>query len=257
MYQRPPSFYFPPLRDTPAVAGLLLLCVAVFLFEFFAAAGNMGISLVDAYAWPLSTHWFATLRLWQPFTYPFVHTDFLSLLFDGLGLYFFAGSLERAWGTTRFLVFFFMSSVIVGLILLGLWARSDHGPTLLGLGPGIWLAMIVAFATLNPFATILLMFIIPLQARWLAWITIAIEIFAFFSYYGGPIQAVLGVGAISALAFAFTSRDFRGAIGRVNRGPKGPSIKERFERWQQRRRMRQWQKRVSRIDKPEDLFKDK
>jgi membrane associated rhomboid family serine protease len=256
MYQRP-SFYFPPLRETPAVAGLLLLFVAFFLFEFFAAAGNMGISLVDVYAWPVSVRWFSTLHLWQPFTYPFVHTDFLSLLFDGLGLYFFAGSLERAWGTRRFLLFFFADAVIVGLVMLGLSARNTFGPLLQGLGPGMWLSIIVAFATLNPFATILLAFVIPLQARWLAWITIAVEIFAFFSYYGGPIQAIIGVAAISAFAFAFTSRDFRGSFSRPGNRPKGPSLSERFKQWQQRRRMRQWQRRVSRIDKPEDLFKDK
>ena len=256
MYRQ--SFYFPPLRETPGVMALILFNVAFFLFDFIGQAMHLGLSLSDVYAWPIAPTWVLTLHLWQPLTYPFVHMSggFLALLADCLALYFFAGSLERAWGTTRFIIYFFLSAVLVGAVLTPISAVTNQEPVLSGLGPGMWLTMIVAFATLNPGATILLMFIIPLQARWLAWITIAVDIFAFYPYFGGPIAALLAVGVLSFFAYAFTSRDFRmGFRGRG--GPKGPSLKERFDRWQQRRRMRQWQRRVSKIDRPEDLFKDK
>jgi membrane associated rhomboid family serine protease len=260
MYQRP-SFYFPPLRDTPGVMGLILGCVAFFLFEFIAGAAHLGVSLVDVYAWQISPDWVSTLRLWQPLTYPFVHGEggFISLLFDCLLLYFFAGSLERAWGTARFLIFFFLSSVLNGSIILLLSLRNGFEPELTGLGPGIWLTVTVAFATINPFAQIYLMMMFPIQARWIAWITIALDIFLYNGYYGGPIPGVLATAALTAFAYVFTSRDFRASFGGFGggSGPRGPSLKERIERWQQRRRMRQWQKRVSKIDRPEDLFKDK
>jgi len=256
MYQRP-SFYFPPLSDTPAVMGLLIGCAIFFLLGFIGTLLNVNVSLAEMYAWQISAQWPASLHFWQPLTYPFVHgtSQFLQLLFDGLGLYFFGGSLERAWGSARFLIYFFASAILQGALLMIFWTRAGFSGELAGLGPGIWLTIIVGFATLNPYATIYLMMMIPLQARWIAWGSIAVEIFAYFGFYGGVIQAIVSVGLLAFFAYAFTSRDFRANFTR--RGPKGPSLKERFDRWQQRKRMRQWQRRVSKIDRPEDLFKDK
>ncbi|HLW37552.1 MAG TPA: rhomboid family intramembrane serine protease [Candidatus Eremiobacteraceae bacterium] len=254
MYQRP-GFYFPRLSDTPVVMGLILACGVFFVLHFVAVALRVSDPLPTTYSWEVSTSWIRTLHLWQPFTYPFVHTDVFGLLWDGLVLYFFAGSLERAWGAQRFLVFFFASSVLAGAVLMLFTINTGFSPLLMGLGAGIWLTLIVGFATLNPFATIYLMMIIPVQARWIAWGTIAIQIFAGYPLYGGPVQAIISVGLLALFAFAYTSRNFRSSITR--HGPKGPSLKERFDRWQQRRRMRQWQRRVSQIERPEDLFKDK
>jgi membrane associated rhomboid family serine protease len=252
MYQRP-SFYFPRLSDTPGVMGLILGSVIFFLLSFLGSNLHVGVSLAEVYSWPITPLWFRSLHFWQPLTYPFVHTQFLPLLFDGLVLYFFGGSLERAWGMGRFLVFFFASAVLAGAVLMLFSANS--GPVLMGFGPGIWLTVIVGFATMNPYATIYVMMVLPVQARWIAWFTIAYQIFEGVGLYGGPLQAIACVGILALFAYTFTSRDFRARI--IPRGTKGPSLRERFDRWQQRRRMRQWQRRVSKIDKPEDLFKDK
>lgn len=254
MYQRP-SFYFPRLSDTPGVMGLILGCAIFFLLSFLGSNLRVGVSLADVYSWPITPLWFQSLHFWQPLTYPFVHTQFLSLLFDGLALYFFGGSLERAWGMGRFLVFFFLSGVLAGAVLMLFSANRVSMPILEGLGPGIWLTLIVGFATMNPFATIYVMMVLPVQARWIAFFTIAYQIFEGVGLYGGPLQAITCVGLLALFAYAFTSRDFRARM--MPPGPKGPTFKERFDRWQQRRRMRQWQRRVSKIDKPEDLFKDK
>src|SRR5689334_4567418 len=47
---------------------------------------------------------------WTPLTYTFLNPEPLSLLFGLLGLWFVGASLERMWGTRRFLVFYFLSS---------------------------------------------------------------------------------------------------------------------------------------------------
>jgi hypothetical protein len=90
----------------------------------------------------------------------------------------------------------------------------------------------------------------------MALVIVAFDLFGNYSRYGGPIQAVMAVSVVCVYAYLFATR--RVSLPSIGSGrPPGPSMKERFERWQQRRKMRQWQRRVSKIDRPEDLFKDK
>ena len=235
-----------PRSDTPATFGLLIAFAAVFIFIFFT--GGPGSPLVAALAWPASLGWLSRPYLWQPLTFPFVHYGPWSVLFDALVLYFFGGSLERAWGGRRFLVFFFLSGIVAGIAVMAM-SRLTGGALLSGMA-GSFVAVTVAFAALNPYATVLFFFF-PLQARLLAALVVALEIFANSGRYGGPVPAVVAV----ALVALFAWWSVRGGIGRAGLGTRGPSLKERVARWRQRRQWRRWQKEASRIQKPTDLFK--
>jgi len=107
---------------------------------------------------------------------------------------------------------------------------------------------------MNPYATVMFWFI-PMQARFMAAVIVAFALFGNYFIYGGPFQAVLAIAVACVYAYFFTTR--RVSLPNLGGGDQGPSMKERFNRWQQRRKMRQWQRRVSKIDRPEDLFKDK
>jgi membrane associated rhomboid family serine protease len=102
--------------STPVVFGLLIAFVALFLVAFF----GIGAPFLDALTWTPSLEWLRSLHLWQPFTFPFVHGrgEFILLVVDGLVLYFFGGSLERAWGGRRFAFFFFASGIVAGLVTM-------------------------------------------------------------------------------------------------------------------------------------------
>jgi membrane associated rhomboid family serine protease len=231
--------------DIPAVYGLLVVMGVVFIADWLLHG-----TITALLAWPPSVVWFSSLHLWQPFTFPFAHgANFLYLLADAMVLYFFGGSLERAWGSARFLLFFFASGIVPGLVEIAL-SPWMGGALFYGMVGG-FVSMVVAFAAMAPYQTVLLL-IFPLQARWLAFISIAIELFGRTGLYGGALQAILAVGATVAFAYLFQVTRFS---FRVRRG--GPTLKERIERWRQRRRMREWQRRVSRAERPEDLFKDK
>ena len=56
------------------------------------------------------------LRLWQPVTYLFLHGGIWHLLFNMLFLWMFGADLERAWGTHRFYVYFFVTGIGAALI---------------------------------------------------------------------------------------------------------------------------------------------
>jgi membrane associated rhomboid family serine protease len=233
--------------ETPAVYALLAAMGIVFIADWLAH-GIISQWLV----WPISPLWLATLELWRPFTFPFAHAgNFLYLITDALVLYFFGGSLERAWGAARFLFFFFLAGLVPGLVELALSFRT--GGTLFYGMVGGFVGMVVAFAAIQPYQTVLLL-VFPLQARWLAALLVAYELFARTPVYGGAFPAILAVGATVGFAYLFTVTRLQFRLPAARRGP---TLREQFERWQQRRRMREWQRRVSRAERPEDLFKDK
>jgi membrane associated rhomboid family serine protease len=244
-----PTFSYPSYRggETPAVYAILAAMGIVFIVDWI---GNGSLS--PLLNWTIEPSWPASLRLWEPFSFPFAHDrSFLYLISDGLVLYFFGGSLERSWGSARFVIFFFLAGIVPGLIELALsfWT----GGTLFYGMVGGFAAMVVAFAAIQPYQTVLL-FIFPLQARWLAALSVAYELFVRWPIYRGPIPAILAVGATVAFAYFFTVTRVRLQSGS---GRHGPTLRERIERWRQRRRMREWQRRASRAQRPEDLFKDK
>ena len=245
--------YYLRRYDTPATYVILAVMVAVFVINFFG-----GDRLVPLLAWSPSVGWLKSGAYWQPFTFPFVHFSggILGLLFDGILIYWFGASLERAWGTGKFLFFFFSSGILAGAVLVPQTLSLPISPLFTGLA-GSFVAISVAFAAMNPFATIIF-WVFPMQARWMAAIIVAIDLFGNYQRYGGPLQAVMAITVVCLYAYLFATR--RVSIPTLGSGPakpKGPSLKERIERWQQRRRMRQWQRRVSKIERPEDLFKDK
>jgi membrane associated rhomboid family serine protease len=59
---------------------------------------------------------FPGLRIWQPFTYIFLHGSIWHLLFNMLFLWMFGRELELVWGKNRFLNYFFLCGVGAGLI---------------------------------------------------------------------------------------------------------------------------------------------
>ena len=231
--------------ETPAVYALLAAFGILFLVDFYIRN-----AVSPLLYWPISPLWLKSLQLWRPFTFPFTHAgNFWYLITDGLVLYFFGGSLERAWGSARFLFFFFASGIVDGLVVLALSPVLGDG---LFFGMiGSMMALVIAFASMNPYATVLLYFF-PLQARWLGVLAFAFELFGRAQFYGSPVKALIAVPITALFAYGFTVSRFslRTIFQR-----RGPSLKEQLDRWQQRRRMRQWQRRVSRIERPDDLFK--
>ena len=105
---------------TPGVQWLLIANVAVYIFEILLQT----FSGASAYSW--FVHAFGLvpyavthgLRLWQPFTYLFLHD--VSTIWHILGnmfmLYMFGRELELVWGRNKFLQYYFLTGVGAGII---------------------------------------------------------------------------------------------------------------------------------------------
>ena len=240
--------------DTPVTYALLVVMAAVFVIDFFLQG-----SLTGLLGWSPTIAWLHSGQFWRPFTFQFVHgggNGILWALFDGLLIWWCGSTLERAWGAGKYLFFFFSSGILPGLVLLPQTLATNIEPIFIGM-TGSFVAFVVAFAAMSPYATIYFFGVVPMQARVLAAIIIAFDLFGNYERYGGPLQALIALAVVIVYAYFFTTRRVSLPSFGGGSGPRGPSFKERLDRWQQRRKMRQWQKRVSKIDRPEDLFKDK
>lgn len=106
---------------TPGVKIIVIVCAGVFLVQTLVnllAGPQIGYHyLVQVFGLvPAAvTH---GLRLWQPFTYIFLHGGLLHLLINMLMLWMFGRELELIWGKRRFLNYFLLCGVGAGLINL-------------------------------------------------------------------------------------------------------------------------------------------
>jgi membrane associated rhomboid family serine protease len=181
---------------------------------------------------------------WTALTYPLVAGgQILWILLSAYVLWLFGGSLERSWGSRQYGVFLALVAVAAAL---GLWLGSVlTGREALLVGVSLPLAaIVVTWAAINPYESILAYFIIPIQARWLGVITLILIVFSF----PFPLGIFALAGPAAALWFIRLGR-----YGQLlpHRGPsprRAPRWREQdrptlnpvalFRRWRQRRRFR-------------------
>lgn len=140
-------------------------------------------------------------KLWQIFTSPFLEVEFVGVLFQGFMLWMFLPSLERWWGTKRFLKFAAYTSVtgiVVGSITALLIPSVPNTQLITGLDPLIY-ASIIAYGTLFANQPIRFFGVIPMTGRQL---TIGITCFMLVMVVIGQNWAE-GAAFVSAMVVAW------------------------------------------------------
>jgi membrane associated rhomboid family serine protease len=158
---------------------LLLIYGAIYilelLFEHWLKIPVVGVL-------QLSPFKYKSFHIWQIFTHPFIHDPGapISFLINCIVFYFFAAPVENAFGSMRFLIFFYLSAFGGALCGLAFSNVSGFNAPFLGMMPSI-LSMIVIFGLLSPESTILLMFILPIKAKYISYGTALITLLIFLS----------------------------------------------------------------------------
>lgn len=142
-------------------------------------------------------HWLQVPIVESLRLYPLGHPDFsilqlpthlflhapdapIAFLINCLVFYFFAAPIENALGTARFLKLFYIAAAGAALCGLLFSAVSAFSAPFMGMLPSL-LALVTVFGLLNPEATILLMFILPVKAKYLSYGTIVITLLTFLA----------------------------------------------------------------------------
>lgn len=159
-------------RLTPVVKRLLIINIAVFLAAIVIRP--LGILI---YEWfqldPTSLP--RALQVWRLVTYQFLHDprNIFHIVFNMLGLYFLGPTLERYWGSRRFLPFYLGCGVAGGLFYLLLVAVNFLPAMPLIGASGAILGMLAACAILFPhFVVFIFLFPIPIRVAAIAFTVI-------------------------------------------------------------------------------------
>ena len=171
---------------------------------------------------------------WTLLTYPILNPDLLSLLLEALWLWFVGGSLERSWGSKKFAVFLLSAVGITGLVMTLTELFLVPGGIGLPVG-GLLLPLVAitwAWSVLYPSQEMLLFGIIPIRARWTAWLTavLAVYPYLFIAANAHSFAWLVGIASLSGIpvAYLFISDRFSGRRSLRRRNP-GVISKSRFE----------------------------
>src|SRR5271155_2342127 len=189
---------------TPAVKWLVIACASVFLVQELIA------NFFPLYATAWVNHWFGLvpsgvfpgLRVWQPFTYLFLHGGLFHLLINMLMLWMFGRELELVWGKKRFLNYFFLCGVGAGIITIlvkvtpMLWGLRPSDIPTIGASGAIF-GILIANAILFPDRQIWL-FPLPIMIPMRPFVAVmgAVEFFSTLSSGGDNVSHLCHLGGM-------------------------------------------------------------
>jgi membrane associated rhomboid family serine protease len=171
---------------------LIIINVVIFLAQVLTE----GIQVVQAImvagqqmpiSMPFSIHYFGLtpvnviqkLFLWQVVTYMFLHGGLLHLFLNMYALFLFGIPIEQAWGSRRFLFYYFFTGVGGGVMILllnmSLGGAQYYTPTI-GASGAVF-GILLAFGMLFPDVELIMLFIpFPIKAKYMVMIYGGIEV---------------------------------------------------------------------------------
>jgi membrane associated rhomboid family serine protease len=105
------------------IAGLLIVNIVVFAAGYLLPNGSDRLVAAGALWYPAN----GNFGLWQVASYMFLHANLGHIFFNMFALVSFGSVLEREWGATRFLIFYFLCGVGAALIQTGIHWQEFQG----------------------------------------------------------------------------------------------------------------------------------
>lgn len=186
------------MRNLPTVTkNLLLANIIVFFID--ALMKRYGLTLVNLAGLHYITA--AGFKVWQPFTYMFLHANFTHIFCNMFAVLMFGPALEQEWGGRKFLIYYLVCGLGAAAFQEGVWAimlyeqAAGVSPDVLAVwsnhmvtigASGAVFGILFAFGWLFPDIPMFILFIpIPVRARTLVIIYAAIELFAGLAHVSG------------------------------------------------------------------------
>jgi membrane associated rhomboid family serine protease len=191
------------LRLSPTVKILMIACAVVFLIQqttdqFFGGHLLQYFGLVPR-------GFMFEGRIWQIFTYSFLHSDPLHLILNMMMLAFVASDLEFQWGRKRFLQYYFFCATCAGLLylMLQLWIWGGGGIEMPMVGAsGAIYGCLMAYGILFGERQLLFMMLFPMKAKHFIWVLAGVEFLSsVFSGRGGLSSAAHIGGMLAGLGY--------------------------------------------------------
>ena len=194
------QFYAPPL--SPINKYILITIGSFFLVDSVLQIAEVG-SLISWFSLTISG--FTGGRVHTLFTYPLANKGLMSLLFDGLILWFIGSELELRWGRKTYLQFLLASVLGAGLCYLVVGLLFFSSPVLLNMPfmglTGFCYALLFAYGVIFAERQMVFMLLFPMKAKYFCLLLAGIELYmGVFSPFG---KAAWGHLAAMAVGFGF------------------------------------------------------
>lgn len=209
----------------PGVTLILVVTVAAFVLD------SLTHRLLTHHG-GLSVNQLMQGHLWRLVTFQFLHSGLMHIGLNMLVLWMLGVALERQLGTRQFVFLYLLSGVAGGLLECGFNAamywhygvpivQTEHGfmplyflqQQTVGASAGV-AGVLVAFAVLNPRAEFLLLFLLPIEARWLAIAYVGIETIPMVQGFFGHLDTVAHAAHLGGMAMGFAWIKCGGGLAR-------------------------------------------
>ncbi|MBP7030056.1 MAG: rhomboid family intramembrane serine protease [Spirochaetes bacterium] len=174
-------------RSLPATYIIIGINVAVYLLcNILVRFGIVSYDFIIRYFSLVPYYVYKNFMFWQFLTHFFIH-DIASMghiFFNMFALLMFGIPLERMWGSKKFTTFYLLSGIFTGvlssLIYTYTYTKTGVLSPMIGASGAIY-AIMVGFAFTFPNAVVLVMFVLPMKAKYLPVVFFAMDLIAEFS----------------------------------------------------------------------------
>jgi membrane associated rhomboid family serine protease len=217
----------------PAIKWLLIANVGIYLLQFFG--GLMGGRSYFEYFALVPSDVVRHFYFWQPATYMFLHGGIFHVAFNMFALWVFGVPLEQAFGTRKFLNFYFFCGIGAGVcVVLGSYLFGNPAIPTIGSSGAIY-GVLMASAILWPDQMILMFFLFPIKLRYYVMVVAGIAFLGTFT----PSSGVSDVAHLSGLGFGYIYVKMRRVRG-FQFDPVG-AARDRYKAWKLARAKKRFQ----------------
>ena len=169
------------VKNTPQGIKLLII-INIIVFAAVELSGVRGelfrqFGLVPSFVWQ-------NFKIWQPFTYLFLHGGATHLLLNMFVLWMFGRELEEIWGKKQFFVYYFITGIGAGLITT-LFSLYSIVP-IVGASGAIY-GLLLAYGVMYPERKVYVYFLFPVKIKYFVAVLAGLSFFASLS----PGQSVI------------------------------------------------------------------
>ena len=190
------SYSFGPGPLTPAIRAIIAVNVALFVLGWFVDPVKLWLGFVPEQV-------LTEGRIWQPFTYMFVHGGIFHILFNMLALWMFGVELERMWGTRYFVKFYFVAGVgaaavqtLLSFLPIAALEQVYYTQTI-GASGAVY-GLLLGYARYFPDRPIYLYFVFPIPAKYFVMIIGAIALLSSTGEGGSGVAHATHLGGLVA-----------------------------------------------------------
>ncbi len=173
---------------TPIVKKLMIINGLVFLLQQTAGIFHPGI--IERLFGLSHAGLFYEFKIWQPFTYMFLHGSWTHIILNLISFWMFAGELEQMWGSRTFLRYYLFSGIGAGLFIMimnfFIFYKYGYAPVTIGASGAIY-GILLAYGMTWPNREVYLYFVLPVKIKYLI---IGFGLIAFF----GTLSSAAGAG---------------------------------------------------------------